>query len=99
MPQDRRRRIVYGWVMSKEMPDIKDQLSDQWQKVAIDLIRGGVPPETVFESMLTVGLAGHVEVHGKDFTASKLVAIAEQLSEQVRREKEALKEASNATKN
>jgi hypothetical protein len=49
--------------------------------------------------MLTVGLAGHVEVHGKDFTATKLVAIAEQLSEQVRREKEALQEASSATKN
>lgn len=81
------------------MSDIREQLSDQWQKVAIDLIKGGVPPELVFESMMTVGLAGHVEVHGKDFTATKLVAIAEQLSEQVRREKEALQEASNATKN
>jgi hypothetical protein len=39
-----------------------------------------------------------VELHGKDATASKLVAIAEQLSEQVRREKEALQEASSATK-
>jgi len=53
----------------------------------------------VFESLLTVGLAGHVELHGKDLTAGKLVAIAEQLSEQVRREKEALQEASGATKN
>ena len=37
-----------------------------------------------------MGLAGHVELHGKDLTAGKLVAIAEQLSEQVRREKQAL---------
>ncbi len=85
--------------MSTDISAIREQLSDQWQKVAIDLIKGGVPPETVFESMMTVGLAGHVEVHGKDVTAAKLVAIAEQLSEQVRREKEALREASSATKN
>ena len=85
--------------MSNDHSAIREQLTDQWQKVAIDLIRGGVPPELVFESLLTVGLAGHVEIHGKDFTAGKLVAIAEQLSEQVRREKEALQEASNATKN
>jgi hypothetical protein len=99
MPQDSPRRIVYGEAMNNDNSAIREQLSDQWQKVAIDLIRGGIPAETVFESMLTVGLAGHVEVHGKDFTATKLVAIAEQLSEQVRREKEALQEASNATKN
>lgn len=85
--------------MNNDNSAIREQLSDQWQKVAIDLIRGGIPAETVFESMLTVGLAGHMEVHGKDFTATKLVAIAEQLSEQVRREKEALQEASSATKN
>jgi hypothetical protein len=85
--------------MSNDPSAIREQLSDQWQKVAIDLIKGGISPEMVFESMMTVGLAGHVEVHGKDFTASKLAAIAEQLSEQVRREKEALREASNATKN
>jgi ribosomal protein S15P/S13E len=99
MPQDSPRRIVYGEAMNNDNSAIREQLSDQWQKVAIDLIRGGIPAETVFESMLTVGLAGHVEVHGKDFTATKLVAIAEQLSEQVRRVKEALQEASNATKN
>lgn len=85
--------------MSNNIPEIREQLSDQWQKVAIDLIRKGIPADVVFESLLTVGLAGHVELHGKDMTASKLVAIAEQLSEQVRREKEALQEASNATKN
>jgi hypothetical protein len=81
------------------MSAIRQQLSDQWQKVAIDLIKGGVPPEAVFESMLTVGLAGQVEVYGKDATASKIAAIAEQLSAQIKQEAEALREASSATKN
>ena len=70
--------------MSNDISELKEQLSDQWQKVAIDLIRKGIPADMVFESLLTVGLAGHVELHGKDLTAGKLVAIAEQLSEQVR---------------
>ncbi|QRM31267.1 hypothetical protein [Microvirga sp. VF16] len=85
--------------MSNNISELREQLSDQWQKVAIDLIRKGIPADMVFESLLTVGLAGHVELHGKDMTAGKLVAIAGQLSDQVRREKEALQEASNATKN
>jgi hypothetical protein len=85
--------------MSTDISAIRQQLSDQWQKVAIDLIKGGVPPEAVFESMLTVGLAGQVEVYGKDATASKIAAIAEQLSAQVKQEADALREASAATKN
>jgi len=85
--------------MNTDIAAIRQQLSDQWQKVAIDLIKGGIPPEVVFESMLTVGLAGHVEVWGKDETASKIAAIAQQLSEQVKQEAEALREASSATKN
>ncbi|KFG69723.1 hypothetical protein [Microvirga sp. BSC39] len=97
--RDNRCGILYGPGMSNETTEIRDQLSDQWQKVAIDLIRKGLPAETVFETLLTVGLAGQVELHGKHFMAGKLVAIAEQLSEQVRREKEALQEASTATKN
>ena len=68
-------------------------------QLAIELIKKGLPAELIFETLLTVGLAGQVEVLGKDVAASRLVAIAEQLSEQVRREKEALQEASNATKN
>ena len=97
--RDNLLRILYGPGMSNDTNEIRDQLSDQWQKVAIDLIRKGLPAETVFETLLTVGLAGQVELHGKHFMAGKLVAIAEQLSEQVRREKEALEEASTATKN
>jgi hypothetical protein len=85
--------------MSNDIAELRGQLADQWQKLAIDLIKRGIPPELVFESLLTVGLAGQVEVYGKDEAAAKLMAIAEQLSDQVRREKEALQEASNATKN
>ncbi|MBB4041978.1 hypothetical protein GGR34_003662 [Microvirga flocculans] len=85
--------------MSNDTSALREQLSDQWQKLAIDLIRKGIPADAIFESLLTVGLAGHVEIHGKEPTAGKLVAIAEQLSDQVRREKEALREASGATKN
>jgi hypothetical protein len=85
--------------MSNDISALREQLSDQWQKLAIDLIRKGLPADLVFESLFTVGLAGQVELQGKDASAGKLVAIAEQLSDQVRREKEALQEASSATKN
>jgi len=85
--------------MSNDVSALREQLSDQWQKVAIDLIRKGIPADLVFESLLTVGLAGQVELQGKHMMAGKLVAIAEQLSEQVRQEKAALEEASGATKN
>jgi hypothetical protein len=85
--------------MSNDISELREQLSDQWQKVAIDLVRKGIPADLVFESLLTVGLAGQVELNGKHMMAGKLMAIAEQLAEQVRREKEALEEASTATKN
>ena len=85
--------------MTNDISALRGQLSDQWQKLAIELIKKGLPAELIFETLLTVGLAGQVEVLGKDVATSRLVAIAEQLSEQVRREKEALQEASNATKN
>ena len=90
---------MYGYRMSDDITVLREQLSDQWQKVAIDLVRKGIPADLVFESLLTVGLAGQVELQGKHMMAGKLVAIAEQLSEQVRQEKEALQEASSATKN
>jgi hypothetical protein len=90
---------MYGWLMSNDISELREQLSDQWQKVAIDLIRKGIPADLVFESLLTVGLAGQVELQGKHMMAGKLVAIAEQLSDQLKREKEALQEASSATKN
>ena len=90
---------MYGRPMSNDISELREQLSDQWQKVAIDLVRKGIPADLVFETLLTVGLAGQVELQGKHMMAGKLVAIAEQLSDQVRREKEALEEASTATKN
>ena len=85
--------------MTDDNATLRIQLADQWQKLAIELIKKGLPADIIFESLLTVGLAGQVEVLGKEAAAARLAAIAEQLSEQVRQQKEALKEASNATKN
>lgn len=85
--------------MTDDNSTLRLQLADQWQKLAIELIRKGLPADVIFESLLTVGLAGQVEVLGKEVAAIRLAAIAEQLSEQVRQQKEALKEASSATKN
>ncbi|HEY8566823.1 MAG TPA: hypothetical protein VIL65_15105 [Beijerinckiaceae bacterium] len=85
--------------MIEDLPAIRDQLSEHWQSIAIDLVKRGFRPEAVFETLLTVGLAGHVELHGKEATADKLAAIARQLSEQVRQAAEAMNEAAGATKN
>jgi len=85
--------------MIEDIPAIREQLSDHWEKIALDLVKRGFSANAVFETMLTVGLAGHVELHGKDVSAQKLVVIAERLSEQVRQEWAALREASDATKN
>ena len=85
--------------MIEDIPAVREQLSDHWEKIALDLVRRGFSAGAVFETLLTVGLAGHVEIHGKDATAQKLVVIAERLSEQVREEAAALRESSEATKN
>ena len=85
--------------MTDDTSALRLQLADQWQKLAIELIKKGLPADIIFESLLTVGLAGQVEVLGKDVAAPRLAAIADQLSEQVRQHKEALPEAPNATKN
>jgi hypothetical protein len=78
---------------------LRHQLADHWQSIGVDLVKRGVEPEAVFETMLTVGLAGFVEMHGKEAAAARLQAIAQGLSDQVRREAEAMTEASAATKN
>jgi hypothetical protein len=83
----------------EDIPAIREQLSDHWEKIALDLVKRGFSAAAVFETMTTVGLAGQVELHGKDATARKLVAIAERLSDQVKQEAAALREASEATKN
>jgi hypothetical protein len=91
--------IRYSLPMIDDLPAIREHLSDHWQKISLDLIKRGFRPEAIFETMLTVGLAGHVEIHGKDATAQKLAAVARQLSQQVRAEAEAMTEAKDATKN
>ena len=85
--------------MIEDIPAIREQLSDHWEKIAIDLVKRGFAATAVFETLLTVGLAGHVELQGKDETARKLLGIAKHLSEQALKEAEALHEASSATKN
>ena len=85
--------------MIEDIPAIREQLSDHWEKIAIDLIKRGFQAQAVFDTLLTVALAGQVELQGKDEAAKKLKRIAELLSEQVRQEAKALEEASGATKN
>jgi hypothetical protein len=95
----RSARMGYGDSMIDDIPAIREHSSDHWQKISLDLIKRGFRPEAVFETLLTVGLAGHVELHGKEATAQKLAAVAKQLSDQVRAEVQAMSEAKDATKN
>lgn len=85
--------------MIEDLPEIREQLQKHWQSAGVDLIKRGFGSEPVFETMLTVGLAGLVEVHGKHQTAERLLLWAQRLSEQVRTETEAVAEAAAATKN
>lgn len=85
--------------MIDDIPEIRDQLSQHWQKAGIDLVKHGFRPEAIFETMFAVGLAGYVEMHGKDASAHKLLAMAQRLSEQVQQEAAAAEEAKGATKN
>jgi hypothetical protein len=85
--------------MIDDLPAIRTQLSEHWQQISVELVKRGFRPEAVFETMLTVGLAGHVELHGKEATAQKLAAVARHLSEQVQTEADAMSEAKDATKN
>ena len=85
--------------MIEDLPEIRDQLHEHWQKAGIDLIRRGFRPQAVFDTLMTVGLAGWVELHGKESAADRLIQAAHQLSEQAKREAEAAREAVSATKN
>ena len=85
--------------MIEDIPEIRDQLNKHWQKAGIDLVKHGFRPEAIFETMFAVGLAGYVELHGKEESAQKLLAMAQRLSDQVLKETEATEEAKSATKN
>jgi hypothetical protein len=85
--------------MIEDIPEIRDQLNKHWQKAGIDLVKHGFRPEAIFETMFAVGLAGYMEMHGKEASAQKLLAMAQRLSDQVRKEAEAAEEAKGATKN
>ena len=85
--------------MIQDLPEIRNEMSKHWQSAALDLVKRGFTPEAVFETLFTVGLAGYVEVHGKEQAALRLIGIAEKLSEQLRAQSEAAAEAAQATKN
>jgi hypothetical protein len=85
--------------MSDDTQQLREQLSAEWQKTALDLITTGIPAQSVFETLMTVGIAGHSEVQGKRATARALLAIAQRLAAQLQEEAEAMIEAEDATKN
>jgi hypothetical protein len=85
--------------MIEDLPEIREQLSRHWQKAGIDLVKHGFRPEAIFETMLTVGLAGFVEMHGKEASAQRLLSLAQRLSDHVAKEAAATEEAKRATKN
>ena len=85
--------------MIDDLPAIREQLIKHWQTVAIDLVKRGFRPEAVFETLLTVGLAGYVELHGREAAEDKLRAIAQRLADETQTEAEALEEAKRSTKN
>lgn len=85
--------------MIEDLPEIREQLQKHWQSTGVDLVKRGFRPEAVFETMMTVGIAGFIEVHGKESVAERLILMAQRLSEQVREEAAAVSEAARATKN
>lgn len=80
-------------------PEIRTALIDHWQKAALDLVQRGLSPVDVFETAMTVGLAGVIETRGKRDAARQLLHLAEQLASQLRREAADLQEAQRAIKN
>lgn len=83
----------------EDLPAIREQLQAHWQRAALDLVARGFRPEAVFDTLITVGLAGWVEVYGKGAAVEKLLPIAQRLSQQAEAEDEAMAEASRSTKN
>jgi len=85
--------------MIEDLPEIRDELNKHWRIVGMDLMKRGFRPEAVLETMFTVGLAGYVELHGRDAAAQRLLFIAQRFAEQAQQEAEAIAEAETAVKN
>jgi hypothetical protein len=85
--------------MIEDLPAIREEMSKHWQTASLDLIKRGFRPEAVFETMFTVGLAGFIEIHGKELATERLSSIAQKLADQARQEAEAVAEAAQSTKN
>jgi hypothetical protein len=89
--------------MSADDVELRAKLSEAWQKAARDLMEAGAPAKNVFESLLAVGLAGHVELYGKRAAAQILLALVETIDREAGEEAAAIRqaavEAARATRN
>jgi len=85
--------------MIEDLPEIRDELNKHWRTVGIDLMKRGFRPQAVLETMFTVGLAGYVELHGKQAAAERLLRVARQFAAEAKQEAEAIAEARTAVKN
>jgi hypothetical protein len=88
-----------GPQMIEDLPEIREELNKHWQTASVDLIKRGFRPQAVLETMFTVGLAGYVELHGRDAAAQRLLFIAQRFAEQAQQEAEAIAEAETAVRN
>ena len=90
---------MIGRLMIEDLPEIRDELNKHWRTVSIDLMKRGFRPQAVLETMFTVGLAGYVELHGKQAAAERLLRVVQQFAAEAKQEAEAMAEAKTAVKN
>ena len=85
--------------MIEDLPEIRDELNKHWRIVGMDLMKRGFRPEAVLETMFTVGLAGYVELHGKQAAAERLLRVVREFAAEAKQEADAIVEAKRAVKN
>jgi hypothetical protein len=90
---------MIGRLMIEDLPEIRDELNKHWRTVGIDLMKRGFRPQAVLETMFTVGLAGYVELHGKQAATERLLRVVQQFAAEAKQEAEAIAEAKTAVKN
>ena len=90
---------MIGPLMIEDLPEIRDELNKHWRTVGMDLMKRGFRPEAVLETMFTVGLAGYVELHGKQAAAERLLRVVQQFAAEAKQEADAIVEAKRAVKN
>ena len=90
---------MIGPLMIEDLPEIRDELNKHWRTVGMDLMKRGFRPEAVLETMFTVGLAGYVELHGKQAAAERLLRVVREFAAEAKQEADAIVEAKRAVKN